>query len=168
MPWILCRNSRYGPMQNMLTLVQGEFNPALLDNCWLAIAATDNEAVNQRVSASAEERRIFCNVVDAPQQASFIMPSIIDRSPLMVAVSSGGTSPVLARLPARKAGISFTAAFRPAGPLRRSAALKSKETVCHRRRAPTLLGRNCLLTTGWRSRWPTRTARPSLTPRSSC
>lgn len=83
---------------NMLTLVQGEFNPALLDNCWLAIAATDNEAVNQRVSASAEERRIFCNVVDAPQQASFIMPSIIDRSPLMVAVSSGGTSPVLARL----------------------------------------------------------------------
>ena len=83
---------------NMLTLVQGEFNPALLDNCWLAIAATDNKAVNQRVSASAEERRIFCNVVDAPQQASFIMPSIIDRSPLMVAVSSGGTSPVLARL----------------------------------------------------------------------
>ncbi len=83
---------------NMLTLVQGEFNPALLDNCWLAIAATDNEAVNQQVSRSAEERRIFCNVVDAPQQASFIMPSIIDRSPLMVAVSSGGTSPVLARL----------------------------------------------------------------------
>ncbi|HBC5610771.1 TPA: uroporphyrinogen-III C-methyltransferase [Klebsiella oxytoca] len=83
---------------SMLTLVQGEFNPALLDNCWLAIAATDNEAVNQQVSESAEERRIFCNVVDAPQQASFIMPSIIDRSPLMVAVSSGGTSPVLARL----------------------------------------------------------------------
>jgi len=83
---------------NMLTLVQGEFNPVLLDNCWLAIAATDNEAVNQQVSKSAEERRIFCNVVDAPQQASFIMPSIIDRSPLMVAVSSGGTSPVLARL----------------------------------------------------------------------
>ncbi|WP_308561585.1 siroheme synthase CysG [uncultured Klebsiella sp.] len=81
-----------------LTLVKGEFNPALLNNCWLAIAATDDEAVNQQVSDAAEARRIFCNVVDAPQQASFIMPSIIDRSPLMVAVSSGGTSPVLARL----------------------------------------------------------------------
>ncbi|SCC40068.1 uroporphyrin-III C-methyltransferase / precorrin-2 dehydrogenase / sirohydrochlorin ferrochelatase [Kosakonia oryzendophytica] len=82
----------------MLTLVEGEFTETLLDACWLAIAATDNEAVNQRVSDAAEARRIFCNVVDAPMQASFIMPSIIDRSPLMVAVSSGGTSPVLARL----------------------------------------------------------------------
>ena len=82
----------------MLTLVQAPFNPALLDTCWLAIAATEDEDVNQRVSDAAEARRIFCNVVDAPQQASFIMPSIIDRSPLMVAVSSGGTSPVLARL----------------------------------------------------------------------
>ena len=84
--------------EQMLTLAQGDFNPALLDNCWLAIAATDDDVVNQQVSEAAESRRIFCNVVDAPRQASFIMPSIIDRSPLMVAVSSGGTSPVLARL----------------------------------------------------------------------
>ena len=82
----------------MLTLVAGDFQPALLDPCWLAIAATDDDAVNQQVSDEAEARRIFCNVVDAPKAASFIMPSIIDRSPLMVAVSSGGTSPVLARL----------------------------------------------------------------------
>ncbi|MEJ8323257.1 siroheme synthase CysG [Kosakonia sacchari] len=84
--------------EGMLTLVEGEFSETLLDACWLAIAATDDEAVNQRVSDAAEQRHIFCNVVDAPKQASFIMPSIIDRSPLMVAVSSGGTSPVLARL----------------------------------------------------------------------
>lgn len=82
----------------MLTLVTDDFQPALLDPCWLAIAATDDDAVNQQVSDEAEARRIFCNVVDAPKAASFIMPSIIDRSPLMVAVSSGGTSPVLARL----------------------------------------------------------------------
>jgi len=84
--------------QGMLTLEQGPFSPSLLDISWLAIAATDDDAVNQQVSDAAESRRIFCNVVDAPKQASFIMPSIIDRSPLMVAVSSGGTSPVLARL----------------------------------------------------------------------
>ncbi|WP_105599488.1 siroheme synthase CysG [Cronobacter sakazakii] len=84
--------------QGMLRLVQGEFNASLLDDCWLAIAATDDDAVNNQVSEAAEARRIFCNVVDASKQASFIMPSIIDRSPLMVAISSGGTSPVLARL----------------------------------------------------------------------
>lgn len=84
--------------EGMLSLVRGPFDEALLDPCWLAIAATDDDTVNQHVSEAAEARRIFCNVVDAPKQASFIMPSIIDRSPLMVAVSSGGTSPVLARL----------------------------------------------------------------------
>lgn len=62
------------------------------DTCWLAIAATDDDALNQRVSEAAEAHRIFCNVVDAPKAASFIMPSIIDRSPLMVAVSSGNLS----------------------------------------------------------------------------
>jgi uroporphyrin-III C-methyltransferase/precorrin-2 dehydrogenase/sirohydrochlorin ferrochelatase len=84
--------------EGMLTLMQGEFRESLLDTCWLTIAATDDDEVNQRVSDACEARRIFCNVVDAPKEASFIMPSIIDRSPLMVAVSSGGTSPVLARL----------------------------------------------------------------------
>lgn len=81
-----------------LHLVQGDFNEALLEPCWLAIAATNDDSVNQRVSAAAETRRIFCNLVDAPKQASFIMPSIIDRAPLTIAISSGGTSPVLARL----------------------------------------------------------------------
>lgn len=117
----------------------GEFIPSLLDNCWLAIAATDNETVNQQVSDAAEARRIFCNVVDAPRQASFIMPSIIDRSPLMVAVSSGGTSPVLARL-LREAGVNLTPASWSAGPLRRPSARSRQAAVCHRRRTPTVLG----------------------------
>ncbi len=77
---------------------------AFSDTCWLAIAATDDDALNQRVSELAAARRIFCNVVDAPKAASFIMPSIIDRSPLMVAVSFflAGTSSGLRRPVARK------------------------------------------------------------------
>ncbi len=80
------------------TLIGTAFSPELLDDCWLVIAATDDEALNQRVSQSADARRMFCNVVDAPQSASCIMPSIIDRSPLMIAVSSGGNAPVMARM----------------------------------------------------------------------
>nr|WP_314425210.1 siroheme synthase CysG [uncultured Erwinia sp.] len=80
------------------TLITTPFSPELLDDCWLVIAATDDEALNQHVSQSADARRMFCNVVDAPQSASCIMPSIIDRSPLMIAVSSGGNAPVMARM----------------------------------------------------------------------
>lgn len=84
--------------QGQLSLVSGEFVPALLADKWLVIAATDQLAVNGLVYQSANQKRIFCNVVDDPKRTSFIMPSIIDRSPIMIAVSSGGKSPVLARL----------------------------------------------------------------------
>ncbi|MCJ2365963.1 siroheme synthase CysG [Aeromonas dhakensis] len=76
----------------------GEFAPAQLTGKWLVVAATDRREVNALVYQSANQARIFSNVVDDPKRSSFIMPSIIDRSPLMVAISSGGKAPVLARL----------------------------------------------------------------------
>lgn len=63
----------------------------------LVIAATDDVAVNTQVSADAQARHLPVNVVDSPSLCSVILPSIIDRSPVMIAVSSGGQSPVLAR-----------------------------------------------------------------------
>ncbi|MBS4704964.1 siroheme synthase CysG [Aeromonas veronii] len=76
----------------------GEFVPEQLAGKWLVVAATDRREVNALVYQSANQARIFANVVDDPKRSSFIMPSIIDRSPLMVAISSGGKAPVLARL----------------------------------------------------------------------
>ncbi|WP_323904663.1 siroheme synthase CysG [Aeromonas hydrophila] len=76
----------------------GEFAPAQLTGKWLVVAATDRREVNALVYQSANQAGIFANVVDDPKRSSFIMPSIIDRSPLMVAISSGGKAPVLARL----------------------------------------------------------------------
>ncbi|MBM0492768.1 uroporphyrinogen-III C-methyltransferase [Aeromonas jandaei] len=76
----------------------GEFVPEQLTGKWLVVAATDRREVNALVYQSANRARIFANVVDDPKRSSFIMPSIIDRSPLMVAISSGGKAPVLARL----------------------------------------------------------------------
>ena len=69
-----------------------------LEGFSVAIAATSDDTVNRAVAAAARARRIPVNVVDQPALCSFILPSIIERAPLVVAVSSGGASPVLARL----------------------------------------------------------------------
>ncbi len=69
-----------------------------LNGCRLAIAATDDGPLNARVSQDAQDAGIPVNVVDAPALCSVIFPAIVDRSPLVVAVSSGGDAPVLARL----------------------------------------------------------------------
>ncbi|MEQ7922459.1 siroheme synthase CysG [Xanthomonas sp. WHRI 1810A] len=69
-----------------------------LDGCVLVIAATDNETLNAQVSHDARLRGMPVNVVDAPALCSVIFPAIVDRSPLVIAVSSGGDAPVLARL----------------------------------------------------------------------
>ena len=69
-----------------------------LDSCVLIIAATDDETLNAQVSTDAHRRCVPVNVVDAPALCSVIFPAIVDRSPLIVAISSGGDAPVLARL----------------------------------------------------------------------
>jgi uroporphyrin-III C-methyltransferase / precorrin-2 dehydrogenase / sirohydrochlorin ferrochelatase len=68
----------------------------LLGAC-MVIAATDDEAVNTAVSVAAKAQNIPVNVVDAPDLCTFTMGSIIDRSPVVIAISSEGNAPVLAR-----------------------------------------------------------------------
>jgi uroporphyrin-III C-methyltransferase/precorrin-2 dehydrogenase/sirohydrochlorin ferrochelatase len=75
-----------------------QFREQDLGDYAVVIAATSDEVLNRRIAAAARARRIPVNVVDQPALCSFILPSIIERAPLVVAVSSGGTSPVLARL----------------------------------------------------------------------
>jgi len=74
------------------------FSAEDMDDCVLVIAATDQRDVNQQVSALAHEKKLPVNVVDNPDLCSFIMPSMVDRSPVQIAISTGGNAPVLARL----------------------------------------------------------------------
>ncbi|WP_146741563.1 precorrin-2 dehydrogenase/sirohydrochlorin ferrochelatase family protein, partial [Lonsdalea populi] len=81
-----------------VTWIAREFSPELLDPVFLVIAATDDAKLNETVSKAADRRQKLVNVVDDQPKCSFIFPSLIDRSPLMVAISSSGAAPVLARL----------------------------------------------------------------------
>jgi len=77
--------------------VQANYEQNQLEGACLVVAATDDHAVNEAVSVAAKARNIPVNVVDAPELCTFTMGSIIDRSPVVIAVSSEGNAPVLAR-----------------------------------------------------------------------
>jgi uroporphyrin-III C-methyltransferase/precorrin-2 dehydrogenase/sirohydrochlorin ferrochelatase len=77
----------------------------------LIISATDDQIINKRVSVLANKHNIPVNVVDNPDLCSFIFPSIVDRSPVIAAISTGGRSPVLTRILRGKIESTIPAAF---------------------------------------------------------
>ncbi len=81
-----------------LTLRQKSFSADDIGDFRLVVSATDDEETNRLVAKTADEHNIPVNVVDNPELCSFIFPAIIDRSPIIAAVSSGGAAPVLSRL----------------------------------------------------------------------
>ncbi|SMM98845.1 Siroheme synthase / Precorrin-2 oxidase / Sirohydrochlorin ferrochelatase / Uroporphyrinogen-III methyltransferase [uncultured Candidatus Thioglobus sp.] len=84
--------------KGIITLVEKDFEDSDIDQQILIISATDDEALNTHVSNIATEANIPVNVVDSPDLCTFVMPSIVDRSPIVIATSSAGKAPVLARL----------------------------------------------------------------------
>jgi uroporphyrin-III C-methyltransferase/precorrin-2 dehydrogenase/sirohydrochlorin ferrochelatase len=90
---------------------QAPYSATALDDAHIVVAATNDRNVNAEVSREAQARRLPVNVVDDPELCSFIMPAIVDRSPLVVAVSTGGSSPVLARLVRARLEAAIPAAY---------------------------------------------------------
>jgi len=74
------------------------FEPTQLQGVVLAIAATDRPEINLEVSRAGRAASVWVNAVDDPQASSCLMPAIVDRAPVMVAIGTGGASPTLARL----------------------------------------------------------------------
>lgn len=84
--------------ENKVLWIAKEFNAEQLRTAFFVIAATNDEALNHRIFHLAESQHKLVNVVDDQPHCSFIFPSIIDRSPIQIAISSAGKAPVLARL----------------------------------------------------------------------
>jgi precorrin-2 dehydrogenase len=74
-----------------------EFSEAFADGAFLVFAATDDASLNRRVSQAAQQRGLLVNAVDQPADCNFIVPSVLSRGDLLIAVSTSGKSPAFAR-----------------------------------------------------------------------
>jgi precorrin-2 dehydrogenase / sirohydrochlorin ferrochelatase len=83
--------------QGRIVLKGREYVAEDLEGMFLVIGATDDEALNRRIHADAEARRVLCNIADRPESCNFILPSILKRGDLIITVSTSGRSPAFAK-----------------------------------------------------------------------
>jgi precorrin-2 dehydrogenase / sirohydrochlorin ferrochelatase len=83
--------------EGRLEYVPADYDETLIKGAYLVISATDDRAVNEAVRDAASREEVPINVVDDPRLCDFILPSIVQRGALQIAISTGGASPALAR-----------------------------------------------------------------------
>lgn len=86
----------YMSFQNEITWIQREYKDGDIDGKDIVVAATNNRVVNQHIGKICKEKSILCNVVDQPDDGSYIVPTILERGPFSIAIGTSGISPTLA------------------------------------------------------------------------
>ncbi len=87
-------------LEDRVEWVQDMFHASMLDRypeTVLVFGATDNREASQAIYEASVERGIPCNIADVPELCSFVVPAVITQGDLMIAISTGGASPALAR-----------------------------------------------------------------------
>lgn len=84
-------------MDPRVTFEVREFRDEDVEGTFLVIASTSSPALNQHIYDLCEERNILCNVVDKPHICSFIVPAVVNKGDFTLAISTGGSSPALAK-----------------------------------------------------------------------
>jgi precorrin-2 dehydrogenase/sirohydrochlorin ferrochelatase len=83
--------------QGRITLLAQDYDSACLQGMFLVIGATDDSVLNEKIGREARERGLLCNVADKPADCNFILPSLVRRGDLTIAISTAGNSPALAK-----------------------------------------------------------------------
>jgi precorrin-2 dehydrogenase/sirohydrochlorin ferrochelatase len=83
--------------EEKITLIERNYAGFDVENAFLVIGATDNEALNRQIQADCQRYQTLCNIADRPELCNFILPSIIRRGDLIVAISTSGKSPAFAK-----------------------------------------------------------------------
>lgn len=76
--------------------IRAPYEPHHLDGAWMVVTATGRPSVDAAVHRDAERRRLWCNAADDPTNCSVILPAVVQKGPITVAISTGGTSPATA------------------------------------------------------------------------
>ena len=87
------------------------YRPSDLDDMFLVIGATNDERLNRQLSLDAEERNLLCNIADRPAACNFILPSIVQQGDLVIAISTSGKSPALAKKTRKDLETQFDSAY---------------------------------------------------------
>lgn len=118
--------------EDLVTFAGCDYEEAHLDGIDLVFAATSDRRLNLEIGGQARRRRLWCNMATDPGEGSFIVPSVIERGPLSIAISTGGMSPALARLIRerldREFGPEWALFLRLMGSLRKAIQLKGFES----------------------------------------
>ncbi|MCX7857210.1 MAG: bifunctional precorrin-2 dehydrogenase/sirohydrochlorin ferrochelatase [Deltaproteobacteria bacterium] len=83
--------------KGLIEVKKKEYDPQDLNHIDFVISATNDKDLNRKVSSDAKSLRILVNVVDAPEQCDFIVPSVVKRGPIVVAISTSGNFPLLSK-----------------------------------------------------------------------
>jgi uroporphyrin-III C-methyltransferase / precorrin-2 dehydrogenase / sirohydrochlorin ferrochelatase len=94
----LCEEFRKTNVDGRFSHIRGEPSRQDLNGCALLFCASEDVEQNRRAHTIATQAGVPCNVVDMPELCDFTMPSIVNRSPVMIAISTAGTSPLLGRM----------------------------------------------------------------------
>jgi precorrin-2 dehydrogenase / sirohydrochlorin ferrochelatase len=77
--------------------IHASYEPGQVEDAFLVIGATDQDAVNERIAADCRQKGVMVNIVDDPDRCDFILPSLCEQGDLSIAISTGGKSPALAK-----------------------------------------------------------------------
>ncbi|RZB30442.1 MAG: precorrin-2 dehydrogenase / sirohydrochlorin ferrochelatase [Desulfobacteraceae bacterium Eth-SRB1] len=107
-----------------------------LDGMFLVIGATDDEELNRRISADAEKNNMLCNIADRPDVCNFILPAIVNRGDLVIAVSTSGKSPAFAKTLRKELekqfGLEYAEFLRLMGAIRKKLLSEKHEPEAHK------------------------------------
>jgi precorrin-2 dehydrogenase/sirohydrochlorin ferrochelatase len=132
--------------RNVIQLKERAFQSADLDNMFLVIGATDSEALNFEIYAAARRRGVLCNIADRPEACNFILPSIVNRGDLIIAISTSGKSPAFAKKLRKQLeaqlGNEYAEFLDLMGAIRKKLLSKDHEPESHKHLFEQLIGRD--------------------------